>query len=61
VPLAFGAGEALQFDWSEDWAVIAGERTKLELAHLATAAHPVRAYVALSSLILGYSMRLRPV
>jgi hypothetical protein len=27
------AGEAFQFDWSEDWAVIAGERTKLQVAH----------------------------
>src|SRR6202035_1059556 len=27
VPLAFLAGEAFQFDWSEDWAVISGERT----------------------------------
>ena len=26
-------GEAFQFDWSEDWAVIAGERTKLQVAH----------------------------
>ncbi|VTZ26805.1 hypothetical protein MPC1_390006 [Methylocella tundrae] len=33
VPLAFMAGEAFQFDWSEDWAVIAGERTKLQVAH----------------------------
>jgi transposase len=33
VPLTFGAGEAFQFDWSEDWAVIAGERTKLQVAH----------------------------
>ncbi len=33
VPLSFGAGEAFQFDWSEDWAVIAGERTKLQIAH----------------------------
>ncbi|MFY9512671.1 MAG: IS21 family transposase [Rubrivivax sp.] len=33
VPLTFGAGEAFQFDWSEDWAVIAGERTKLQIAH----------------------------
>jgi len=24
VPLLFGPGEAFQFDWSEDWAVIAG-------------------------------------
>jgi transposase len=27
------AGEAFQFDWSEDSAVIAGERTKLQVAH----------------------------
>jgi transposase len=33
VPLAFLAGEAFQFDWSEDWAVIGGERTKLQVAH----------------------------
>jgi hypothetical protein len=33
VPLAFMAGEAFQFDWSEDWAVSAGERTKLQVAH----------------------------
>ena len=34
VPLAFLPGEAFQFDWSEDWAIIAGERTKLQVAHL---------------------------
>jgi transposase len=33
VPLAFAAGEAFQFDWSEDWALIAGERVKLQVAH----------------------------
>jgi transposase len=33
VPLAFLPGEAFQFDWSEDWAIIAGERTKLQVAH----------------------------
>ena len=33
VPLAFSPGEAFQFDWSEDWAMIAGERTKLQVAH----------------------------
>src|ERR1700733_13412543 len=27
------AGEAVQVDWSEDWAVIGGERTKLQVAH----------------------------
>lgn len=32
-PLAFEPGEAFQFDWSEDWAVIGGERTKLQVAH----------------------------
>ncbi|WP_295991953.1 IS21 family transposase [Rugamonas sp.] len=33
VPLSFAPGEAFQFDWSEDWAVIGGERTKLQVAH----------------------------
>ena len=32
VPLVFAPGEAFQFDWSEDWAVIAGERVKLQVA-----------------------------
>jgi transposase len=32
VPLTFAPGEAFQFDWSEDWAVIGGERTKLQVA-----------------------------
>ena len=32
VPLSFAPGEAFQFDWSEDWAVIGGERTKLQVA-----------------------------
>ena len=34
VPLTFMSGEAFQFDWSEDWAIIAGERTKLQVAHV---------------------------
>src|SRR5690606_36469081 len=33
VPLAFEPGEAFQLDWSEDWAVLGGERTKLQVAH----------------------------
>ncbi len=33
VPLVFAPGEAFQFDWSEDYAIIAGERTKLQVAH----------------------------
>ncbi|HET6907545.1 MAG TPA: IS21 family transposase, partial [Rhodanobacteraceae bacterium] len=32
VPLAFAPGEAFQFDWSEDAAVIGGERIKLQIA-----------------------------
>jgi transposase len=32
VPLLFAPGEAFQFDWSEDWAVLGGERTKLMIA-----------------------------
>ncbi len=33
IPLQFAPGEAFQFDWSEDWAVIGGERVKLQIAH----------------------------
>jgi transposase len=33
VPPVFQPGEAFQFDWSEDWAIIGGERTKLRVAH----------------------------
>jgi transposase len=32
VPLRFGPGEAFQFDWSEDWAVLDRVRTKLQVA-----------------------------
>ena len=33
VPLVFQPGEAFQFDWSEDWAMVAGKRVKLQAAH----------------------------
>jgi len=33
VPLAFEAGEAFQFDWSENWMVVGGDRVKLQMAH----------------------------
>ncbi len=33
VPLIFQPGEAFQFDWSEDWAILGGERVKLQAAH----------------------------
>ena len=48
VPLTFAAGEAFQFDWSEDWAVLGGERTKLQVAHTKLShsrAFIVRAYL----------------
>ncbi len=48
VPLVFAPGEAFQFDWSEDWAVLGGERTKLQVAHTKLShsrAFSVRAYL----------------
>ncbi|KAJ8137681.1 hypothetical protein OY671_009106, partial [Metschnikowia pulcherrima] len=33
VPSAFQPGEAFQFDWSEDWAILGGERVKSQAAH----------------------------
>jgi len=48
IPLRFAAGEAFQFDWSEDWAVIDGERTKLQVAQFKLShsrAFFLRAYV----------------
>jgi transposase len=48
VPLSFRAGEAFQFDWSEDYAVLGGERMKLQVAHIKLShsrAFLVRAYL----------------
>ena len=48
MPLAFEPGEAFQFDWCEDWAVIGNERTKLQVAHTKlcySRAFIVRAYL----------------
>ncbi|SON58418.1 Transposase (plasmid) [Hartmannibacter diazotrophicus] len=48
VPLAFRPGEAFQFDWSEDYAALGGERTKLQVAHIKLAhsrAFLLRAYL----------------
>lgn len=47
VPLRFAPGEAFQFDWSEDWAVIGGERQKLSVAQFKlcySRAYLLRAY-----------------
>jgi transposase len=48
VPLAFRPGEAFQFDWSEDFALLGGERIKLQVAHIKLShsrAFLVRAYL----------------
>jgi transposase len=48
VPLVFAAGEAFQFDWSEDWAMLGGRQTKLQVAHTKLShsrAFAVRAYL----------------
>ena len=47
IPLTFAPGDAFQFDWSEDWAVLGGVRTKLQVAQLKLAysrAFILRAY-----------------
>lgn len=47
VPLVFAPGEAFQFDWSEDGAVVGGERMKFKVAHFKLAhsrAFTLRAY-----------------
>ena len=47
IPLAFRSGEAFQFDWSEDYAVVGGDRMKLQVAHIKLAhsrAFLLRAY-----------------
>ena len=33
VPLVFAPGEAFQFGWREDWPIIAGKQTKLQVAY----------------------------
>ena len=48
MPLTFRPGEAFQFDWSEDYAVLGGERTELQVAHIKLShsrAFLVRAYL----------------
>lgn len=48
IPLQFALGEAFQFDWSEDYVVIAGVNTKLQVAHTKLSysrAFMVRAYL----------------
>jgi len=54
VPLAFAAGDAFQFDWSEDWAVLRGDRTKLRVAH--TKLSHSRAFIVRAYLIQTHEM-----
>jgi hypothetical protein len=54
VPLTFGVGEAFQFDWSEDWALIGGERTKLQVAH--TKLSHSRAFIVRAYLLQTHEM-----
>ena len=58
MPLVLQAGEAFQFDWSEDWAMIGGERVKLQVAHIKLShsrAFLVRAYLLLTHEMLFYA------
>ena len=34
MPLVLQPGEAFQLDWSEDFAILGGERIKLQVAHI---------------------------
>ena len=54
VPLVFAPGEAFQFDWSEDYALIAGMRTKLQVAH--TKLSHSRAFVVRAYLLQTHEM-----
>ncbi len=62
MPLPFDPGEAFRFDWSEDFAVLGGERTKLEMAHiklLHSRAFLVRAYPLQTHIPLGDEIACR--
>ena len=54
VPLVFQPGEAFQFDWSEDWAIVASERTKLQVAH--TKLSHSRAFIVRAYLLQTHEM-----
>jgi hypothetical protein len=52
--LVFGPGEAFQLDWSEDWAILGGERTKLQVAH--TKLSHSRAFIVRAYLLQSHEM-----
>ncbi|KAG5722946.1 hypothetical protein E4T56_gene5097 [Termitomyces sp. T112] len=54
VPLAFQPGEAFQFDWSEDYAVLGGKLVKLQVAH--TKLSHSRAFIVRAYLLQTHEM-----
>ena len=54
VPLVFQPGEAFQFDWSEDYAVLGGKQVKLQVAH--TKLSHSRAYIVRAYLLQTHEM-----
>jgi transposase len=54
VPLIFQPGEAFQFDWSEDWALLGGRQTKLQVAH--TKLSHSRAFIVRAYLLQTHEM-----
>ncbi len=54
VPLVFQPGEAFQFDWSEDYAVLGGKPVKLQVAH--TKLSHSRAYIVRAYLLQTHEM-----
>jgi hypothetical protein len=54
VPLVFAPGEAFQFDWSEEWAIVGGERVKLQAAH--TKVSHSRAFIVRAYLLQTHEM-----
>ena len=54
VPLQFAPGEAFQFDWSEDYAVISDARAKLQIAHFKLSYS--RAFVLRAYLLQSHEM-----
>jgi transposase len=54
VPLAFQPGEAFQFDWSEDYAVLGGKSVKLQVAH--TKLSHSRAFIVRAYLLQTHEM-----
>ena len=58
MPLQFSAGEAFQFDWSEDWAMIDGVNTKLQVAHFKLSYS--RAFILRAYLLQSHDHPARP-